>query len=46
MPETIEVVNKLIETRGEAFAEGFMAAINLTLPAKPDPEEPEEKPGK
>lgn len=45
MSETIDVINKLIETRGESFAEGFMVAFNLTLPANPDPEEPEEKPG-
>lgn len=44
MPECIEVVNKLIETRGEDFAKGFLAGINLTTPAKP--EENEEKPSK
>jgi hypothetical protein len=43
MPEDIvNIINKISEAKGEAFAEGFVAGINLTTPAKKDEEK---KPG-
>ena len=44
MSEVIDLLNKISAAKGPEFTEGLVIGINLTT-AKPDTEEPEEKPG-
>lgn len=46
MPENVvEILNKITAAKGEAFAEGFVAGVNLVTPEDPKKSEAKSQPG-
>lgn len=46
MPETVvEILNRITAAKGEAFAEGFVAGVNLVTPDDKVKSEAKDRPG-